>query len=150
MAFVGDVFLFDPPPGWSHSREGARNQWTGPEGQALMVSGYLVGAEGSAPERDALDAQHLGIVTRNVTQAVAAPDLEIIRPLGVVEVPPFRAWYVETIAPATAEVFLMGILHTPGGVLLVSFEGPDSELSRTQFWSFFRGVRATTDTDVLA
>src|SRR5262245_11036729 len=126
MQLFGDRFVIVEPDGWTRTQDRSRYVFEGPLNEALIVSGFLVSGAGTSEEEQALDAKHLAIATRNVQLAASVSDLVITRPFERIDLPGFDAWVVETKEREGSGLFLEAVVHLPGGVLLVTFEGPDA------------------------
>jgi hypothetical protein len=135
------TFAFDIPDAWTTFVDGVQFVAQGPDGEEIILSSWAVdGPSGS--DRDRLADELLDSAKRAIESAASHPGLRITKPLG-------RVIYGGAVLPSWSLVaetqgrdvlFAQAAVRGSAGVMLVTFESPNTGKHLSWFKDFLAGL----------
>jgi len=133
-------FAFHVPSAWSEEVEGSRMVLCGDDGEALLVSAYVV-IGGSSEGRAEPVSKMVAAARASVSAAASASGLRIIHPLQPRPLAsPFEGLFVSSLADAGVRLDQL-IVTCPSGVVLMTFEAPHISQTHDVFEDIVGSIR---------
>jgi hypothetical protein len=134
-------FSFEIPDAWQTFTDAGQFVAQGPEGEEIIISSWAIsGPAGS--ERDGLAERLLISAQRSMESAASHPALRITKPFGsdhdIATAFPCRTLLAQTLAQDV--LLAQATLRSPNGVMLVTFESPNSQEHLRRFRDFIAGI----------
>lgn len=141
MTKIGTVFKFVTPNGWNQFQEGARHVFHGPNREELIVSVSLIQGIGTTGDLAAVQQRLFQNAEQSVKNAAAHPALKVTQPFQQkANVSKLECWTLQAQTQEGDTLFHQALFRDPRGVLLATFEAPNSTNSVTLFEQFLMSV----------
>lgn len=143
MLKIGLAFEFEVPDGWMEFTKGNSHVFQGPNTEELIVSGTRIEGVGSDAELEAIRHRILQNALESVKQAASHPELEVTRSLERDEkVRHLEYWSLTSQTADRGTLFLESVFLAERGLLLVTFEAPNTITSTALYDRFIQSVRS--------
>lgn len=137
------VFEFYPPDEWTSFKEGNQSVFQGRNEEELIVSGQVILNADDSDESRQLSNELLQKSLTAAENAANHPDLAVIRELKkeTLKSDDFEVWtiYAQTIDEET--LFYEAVFSSFRGILLVTFESPNTGKSKQIFSQIINSVK---------
>jgi hypothetical protein len=147
MRRSSDSFSFELPDHWAEVEGGGRLCFQGPRGEALIISSTRVqgdaGSAGLIDKQRAIVGQSFDNALRAMQSAAADPALVIERNLARDDrVTGVECWTLLAHASDEPAAFLQAACRGENSVLFLTLEGPDDDVTRSEFAAILASVVA--------
>jgi len=138
---IGTVFIFAAPDGWSEIRDGNRYIFHGPNGGELIVSASLIQGVGRTGDLTTIQQRLFQNAEESVKNAVAHPALKVTQPFQQdVRTTKIKCWSLLAETSEEDTLFYQAVFHDARGVLLATFESPNTMEAVNAFDQFIKSV----------
>ena len=150
MTKIGAVFQFEAPSGWTEIREGSRHIFHGPNREELIVSVSLIQGIGTTRDLRVVQQRFFQNAEQSVKNAVAHPALKVTQPFQRdASASKIECWTLLAQTLDGGMVFYQKVFHDPRGILLATFEGPNTANGTNAFEQFAKSVAVISDSEAL-
>jgi hypothetical protein len=127
MTKIGTVFTFAAPSGWSEFREGSRYVFHGPNREELIMSAFLIQGGGTSASPLELQQRLFRNAEGAARAAASHSALKVTHPFMRKPVRSgLECWMLRAETHEGDTLFHQAVVQDPRGVLLASFEAPNT------------------------
>lgn len=150
MMKIGTIFKFATPEGWSQFQEGNRHIFHGPNREELIVSASLVQGIGKTGDLAAAQQRLFKNAEHAAKSAAAHPALKVTQPFQEDrQASKVECWSLHAQTHDGGTLFYQAVFHDLRGVLLATFEAPNTARSIDTFEQFIKSVEVTSESETL-
>lgn len=146
MIKSGFSFKFAIPEDWFEIVENSRYIYQGPKKEELIVSGSIIKGLGLASEFFLIREKLFENAVKSVKNAVTHPELVIRKELEIdamaSELP---CWTLQSETNDGEIIFYAAIFKSDYAILLVTFEAPNTQTSKSFYLNFLKSVSLVID-----
>jgi len=150
MTKISANFKFTIPSGWNEALEGERLIFHGPQKEELIISGSTLAGYGTVSELERLQRRSFENASQAVKNAANHSALKVMQDLHresrVLKV---ECWSLISQTHDQGTLFHQFVFQSGRGVLLVTFEGPNTSELMTVIEQFLQSVEPVADGEAI-